>query len=103
MPASPERPLLCGLHLQGVVETVEVVEQPDGASELHYFAFIKRATHLLPERFLHVAIAARHLLRKAQRDLLFVAEISAGLKLGKILDLVVSVAVPLCQSGMRCQ
>ena len=47
------RSLLRGFHLQRVIESVEIVKQPDCRQQLHDFTFIKVLAKFIPELIVH--------------------------------------------------
>src|SRR5689334_19614653 len=74
----PSRSLLLrGLHLQRVIEPVEIVEQPDGCQQLNDLAFIKMPAQLAPELVVDRVSVAGDALRQAEGSLLLLREIGA--------------------------
>ena len=96
-------PLLSRLHLERVVEAIEVIEQPDGAHQLHDFAFIEVSAHVGPELVVDSVSVAGNALGQAQRDLLFFREVGPVFEVGQFPNLLFAVAVPSRLDGMRSQ
>jgi hypothetical protein len=95
--------LLCWLHLQRVIEAVEIVEEADRGQKLDDLAFIKVLPQLIPELFIDGVSIARDTFSQTQRGFLFFAEVGELLEIGEIIDLLVCPAVPSCQDGVRGQ
>lgn len=92
--------LPCGLHLERIVEPVEIVEQPDRGSKFNYLTFVEVSLEISPEFFVNIVGVERDTLGEAQRDLFFFGEIGAVLEIAGVLDLFAGVAVALCQSAV---
>jgi len=99
---SPES-LLRWLHLQRIIEAIEIIEESNRGQQLHHFTFIKVLAHFIPELIVHGVSIAGNALRQAQCYFFFFREITALLKICQAVDLVVCPAVPSCQDGMRGQ
>jgi len=70
-------PLLRGLHLQCVIESIEIIEESDSRQKLYDFTFIKILAQLIPKLIINSVGIAGHALSQAQCDFLFFREVSA--------------------------
>src|ERR1700761_4658747 len=90
---SPES-LLRWLHLQRIIEAIEIIEESNRGKKLHHFTFIKVLANLIPELISHGVSIAGNAPRQAQCYFFFFREITALLKICQAVDLVVCPAVP---------
>jgi len=86
--------------LQSVVEAIEIIEQADGADQLHDFAFVVKAANVGPKLVVNAMGIAGDAFGQAQRDFLFFREIGSVFEIGQVLDLLVAVAVPSRLDGV---
>ena len=56
--------LLCRLHLQRVIEAIEIIKQPDGGKKLHNFAFVKMPAQFIPKLLVNGMSIAGNALRQ---------------------------------------
>jgi len=89
------------LHLQRVIEAVEVVEQPDGGTELDNLALIKISPQFVEKPVVHLIGIKRQTVGKPQCSLVRWREVCTLLKIGEVLNLVFGPAMPPCQGGVR--
>jgi len=95
--------LLCRLHVQRVVEAIEIVEQPNRGQQLDDFAFVEMPAKLAPERVVHAIGIERGPFCQFKRSLLGVGEIGAVAEVRQVVDLLLAPAVPPCQGGVGGQ
>lgn len=76
------------LHLEGVVEAVEVVEETDGGHELDDLALVVEIAEPVDEFVGDVIGVEGHLLGERERGLLGMREVVAELIVGEIVELV---------------
>ena len=92
-----------GLHLESVVETVEVVKQADCAEQLNDFTFRVKAAELGELLVTNGVSVARDRFSEAERCLFSWREVCAAGPFGKVGELVVSPAEPTCEDGVACE
>jgi hypothetical protein len=76
------------LHLQRIIEPIEVVEQSGGHCEFNNLSFVEMVAQLCPELLIDVVGIESDAFSKAQRDFLLLGEVRASLVLGGVVDLV---------------
>ncbi len=57
--------LLCRLHLQRVIEAIEIIKQPDSGKQLHNFAFVKMLAQFIPKLVVNGMSVAGNALRQS--------------------------------------
>ena len=92
--------LLGWLHLQCIIEAIEIVKQANRGQQFNHLSFIKMLAEFIPKLIVHSVGIARHALRQPQRSFFFGGKVRALFKVGKIVDLIVCPAMPSCQDGV---
>ena len=95
--------LLCGFHLQRIIEAIEIVKQPNCCQQLYDFAFIKVLAKFIPELVVYGVGVAGNALSQPQSDFFFRGKICALFEVSQAVDLIVCPAMPPCQDGVGGQ
>ncbi len=95
--------LFRGLHLQRVIEQVEIIEESNGGDEFYHRRFIVLLAQFSEKSVIQRVLVAREAIGHAESDLLLRGKVTAPVSVFEIVDLFVSPAIPSCQDGVRSQ
>ena len=92
---------LGGLHLERIVEAVEVVEQSDGGGKLDDFAFVEVLAKTGPEFVVDAVGVEGFALGQFQGGFFTRVEIGAGAEVGEVCNLLLAPAIAASELGVR--